>query len=962
MNSKFQREGRMAGKAKKFQNSKDKKTPRKKNLAPKKSIPHNKDDDDDSIDSYGNIRDLIDYNEEDSSSEVSSIVSESSTDKKYKKKPMQRKAAKKANKMIKMAIEKDEEEEEESEDEDYDSNSEAEEAVEEEDENMLEDEDKLPGIRISLGSFGMEDPMERLIPKRHNLKKESEQVNKFVKLISKPAEQTTIDDQIDQFKSLASDKQNQMITALERKPVNSQQSLMFKILTMNLPPETQAMVLAKYNSLQMMEPSSSEYYKIRAWLEKLTSVPIGIYKELPAKIEDGQEVCGNFMIRAQKCLADAIYGQEEAKMQILQFIATKMANPNGRGLSLLLSGPPGIGKCHAKDTPILMADGNIKLVQDIIVGDKIMGDDSNPRNVLSLGRGKDNMYDINPVKGEKYRVNSEHILCLKYSGNPRIKRISNTAYKVEQFIGETQEFKYKTFRTIDEAEKYCNSLSINNTLEISVNNYLNLTDSIKRKLKGYRASVEFPHTIPDFNPYIIGLWLGDGSSRNSMVSNQDSAVLLYLRNTLPEYNLMLKYKSQYDYSIRAITNGKKDNKLLMTLQKYNMINNKHVPDIYKINSREIRLQVLAGLIDSDGSLCSGTYNITTTIKQLRDDILYLSRSLGFAAYSREKNTTWSYKGEKKNGKCFSIHISGNIDEIPVKIERKKAPTRQQIKDVLVTGITVTESGYDDYYGFTLDGNHRYLMGDFTVTHNTSLIKNGIAKALDWPFQFISLGGDSDSTTYTGHQLVYEGSHCGKIVNSLVTAKSMSMILMFDELDKISQTPKGEEVQNMLIHLTDPVQNGDFEDKYLSGIPIDLSKVLFAFSGNDLNKIDKILLDRMIVIQLQGYTINDKLSIAEKFLVSNALKEVHLDEKVSFSKEVVQYILETYAKDEPGVREFKRCIEQVVQKINMLRIFNSKDMPFHIPNFSLPFVLKKDHVDLFLKKKETKDQSFLAMYT
>ena len=95
---------------------------------------------------------------------------------------------------------------------------------------------------------------------------------------------------------------------------------------------------------------------------------------------------------------------------------------------------------------------------------------------------------------------------------------------------------------------------------------------------------------------------------------------------------------------------------------------------------------------------------------------------------------------------------------------------------------------------------------------TSLIKNGIAKALEWPFQFISLGGDSDASTYVGHQLVYEGSHCGKIVNSLVSAKSMSMILMFDELDKVSATPKGEEVQHLLVHLTDPVQNGDFEDK------------------------------------------------------------------------------------------------------------------------------------------------------
>jgi ATP-dependent Lon protease len=244
---------------------------------------------------------------------------------------------------------------------------------------------------------------------------------------------------------------------------------------------------------------------------------------------------------------------------------------------------------------------------------------------------------------------------------------------------------------------------------------------------------------------------------------------------------------------------------------------------------------------------------------------------------------------------------------------------------------------------------------------TSLIKNGVAKALQWPFQFISLGGDSDASTYTGHQLVYESSHCGKIVNSLCAAKSMSMVLMFDELDKISGTPKGEEVQNMLIHLTDPVQNGDFEDKYLSGVPIDLSKVMFVFSGNDITKIDKVLLDRMIVIELQGYNAKEKLAIAEQYLVPAALKEVNLMEKVGISSEVLQYVIEEYAKEEKGVRQLKRCVEGIMQKINMLRIFNSKDLPFHIKDFSLPFVVKKEHIQLFLKKKDPGDESFRSLY-
>jgi ATP-dependent Lon protease len=200
------------------------------------------------------------------------------------------------------------------------------------------------------------------------------------------------------------------------------------------------------------------------------------------------------------------------------------------------------------------------------------------------------------------------------------------------------------------------------------------------------------------------------------------------------------------------------------------------------------------------------------------------------------------------------------------------------------------------------------------------------------------------------------------VNSLVAAKSMSMVLMFDELDKISATPKGEEVQNLLVHLTDSVQNNEFEDKYLSGIPLDLSKVLFSFSANDLTKIDRVLMDRMVVIQLDGYSKKDKLAIAENFLLPTALSEVALNEKVAVTSDVIEYIIQEYANEEKGVRELKRCIEAITQKINMLRIFNAKDLPFHIADFQLPFVLKKTHVDLFLKKKSPVDASVQRMYT
>lgn len=341
--------------------------------------------DDDSVDSDGNIRDLIAYSDEEeeitSSEEESVETSDSeseghlSPEEKRTIRREARRAAVKARERIKKAskklakkkriVESDDEEEEEDtrrkrrsskkRKEETESEEEEEDEEEEYDEDDDEDEDDEedeeeegtgpPEISISIGGFGGgDDFMERMIPKRHNMKKESEDVKKFVKLVTKPLQANTIDDQIDNFKELPQEKQKQMIEALEKKPQQSEQNLMFKILTMNMPPDTQSMILAKYHSLQTLDTSSGEFFKLRNWLEKVTSLPLGIYKEIPVKMNDGSEACSSFMERARRCLEDAIYGQEEAKLQIMQFIATKIANPGHRGLSLLLTGPPGIGK------------------------------------------------------------------------------------------------------------------------------------------------------------------------------------------------------------------------------------------------------------------------------------------------------------------------------------------------------------------------------------------------------------------------------------------------------------------------------------------------------------------------------------------------------------------------------------------------------------------------------------------
>ena len=559
--------------------------------------------DDDDVDSKGNIRGLITYSAEESEEEAprkkgfrprkAAVVARERIAKKYAKEvPVSKKGALRRRQPV---VEESEDESPTtvSEEEDDEEEDEEDEEDDEEDDDDYEDEESGSTPRDVILNFGFsqgEEPDTRMVPKRYKIKKESEIVQKFFKLMTQPVETETIDDHIDQFKALKEDEQKRMIAALENRPKTKEQPVMFKILNMNTTPEIQAQLMAKYNNIQALDPASGEYYKMRNWLDKATSLPLGVRKQMPVKIEDGPEACSTFMARARKCLDEAIYGQNEAKLQILQFIAGKITNPQASGMSLLLIGPPGIGK-------------------------------------------------------------------------------------------------------------------------------------------------------------------------------------------------------------------------------------------------------------------------------------------------------------------------------------------------------------------------------------TSLIKQGIAKALDWPFQFISLGGDSDASTFNGHQMVYEGSHCGKIVHSLIAAKSMSMVLMFDELDKISSTPKGEEIQNLLVHLTDSAQNSDFEDKYLSGIPLDLSQSMFVFSANDIGKIDKVLLDRFTVIHLDGYGSKEKMEIAERFLLPGAMRQVNLAERVGVPKDVLSHIMETYAKEEKGVRELKRCMDQIAQKLNMLRLFNSPDLPFYIKDFSLPYILKKEHVDKFLKEKRASmDESVTRMYT
>lgn len=245
---------------------------------------------------------------------------------------------------------------------------------------------------------------------------------------------------------------------------------------------------------------------------------------------------------------------------------------------------------------------------------------------------------------------------------------------------------------------------------------------------------------------------------------------------------------------------------------------------------------------------------------------------------------------------------------------------------------------------------------------TTLVKDGIAKALGRPFHFISLGGATDASYLDGHSYTYEGSTWGRIVDILIKSKCMNPVIYFDELDKVSETPKGEEIMNYLIHLTDQSQNDSMQDKYFAGINLDMSRCLFIFSHNNHEKVNPILRDRMYNVEIHGFDVKQKLAIAEQYLLPAALREVNLFEKVAISKDILTHVIENYTGEEKGVRELKRCIQTIISKLNLLRFYNDpKRVPFAITGFGLPFTVKQDHVKLLLNKKPGASDSVMHMY-
>jgi ATP-dependent Lon protease len=251
------------------------------------------------------------------------------------------------------------------------------------------------------------------------------------------------------------------------------------------------------------------------------------------------------------------------------------------------------------------------------------------------------------------------------------------------------------------------------------------------------------------------------------------------------------------------------------------------------------------------------------------------------------------------------------------------------------------------------------------TGKTSIVKEGISKILNRPFAFIALGGATDSSFLEGHSYTYEGSTWGKIVQILIDSKCMNPVIYFDELDKISDTPRGEEITGILTHLTDTSQNNQFHDKYFSEINFDLSKCLFIFSYNDETKVNPILKDRMYRIQTKGYNQKQKTIISNNYLLPKICEQVKFDKnEIIISDESLHYIIDNYCDKEDGVRNLKRCLEIIYTKLNLYRLMKPNSNMFE-EDMSLkvdfPFNVTKEIVDKLIKKDKNNISALHSMY-
>lgn len=380
-------------------------------------------------------------------------------------------------------------------------------------------------------------------------------------------------------------------------------------------------------------------------------------------------------------------------------------------------------QCLSKGTEVLMYDGSFKKVEDIKKGDLVMGDDSQPKTVSGSGLGVEEMYQVVTTDKDKnvvYTCNKSHIMTLRYCSDDK-------RYNAKK----------------------------GDIIDISVKDYLNLPKRQQRILMGFRTGVEFEKKKLDVNPYILGTWLGDGHKAKTTITTKDEELVKAWEDYAKELGMICNVvKDKNDILNVSIVSGKNSgrsdrNVFTNKLKDLNLLNNKHIPSDYLTSDRDDRLELLAGLLDTDGTLAEGScFIFYQKDLEMAKKVQFLSRSLGFKATltTSKRETNYSNGKEAELSKVF---ISGDTYLIPTRLLRKRAKKIENRKtNPMNYGFTLNSVGEDTYYGFTLQESPRFVLADCTVTHNThagrwqvaeNLIQMGLIKTPEKVLEILNTG-------------------------------------------------------------------------------------------------------------------------------------------------------------------------------------------------------------------------------
>ena len=409
-------------------------------------------------------------------------------------------------------------------------------------------------------------------------------------------------------------------------------------------------------------------------------------------------------------------------------------------------------ECFDPETPILMWDGSSKRAGDIMIDDILIDDLGNPTKVRTTCSGFKNMYDVIPDKCNfmKHRVTDNHILCLRIRQHKNIlncdRKGKNYKHSVKFLNRKEVKIQERYFASLKEAEDFVNSFDDDDTLDITIENYLKLNKTTKDHLVLFKVEgINWPKKDVEMDPYLLGLWLGDGlSTGNGFALNYktDFETLAYWENWAQEneatitkdnrYRFSIASKKNKEASVAGLCNRVEEAPLKKYLRKYNLLNNKHIPNEYLTNDRDTRLKVLAGLIDTDGSvraegreirICQGPANY-----RIIEDAYTLAMSLGFSCGVKEGNSQWTDEksGDKKFSTYKELTITGHkIYEIPTLLPRKKLVSIEnetlllRSKSFMCSKFSLTKAGVGPYVGWQLhDKRGRFCLTDGLVEHNT----------------------------------------------------------------------------------------------------------------------------------------------------------------------------------------------------------------------------------------------------